>query len=164
MNELMLFTDVSVNDKSKIGYGAYLALTERDLPQDLLRTLVRVKRFEHTSSTKLELQTLLWALNDIQTLGSKVVAYTDSQNIMKLQRRRDRLEQNNYRSKNNKLLNNHKLYKEFFRMIDQLDFKLVKVLGHQALNQKEDIDKFFSLVDKASRKAMKTDRGKEKGL
>ncbi len=163
MNELMLFTDVSVNDKTKIGYGAYLALTEQDLPQELLKTLVRVKRFEHTSSTKLELQTLLWALTDIQTIGNKVIAYTDSQNIMGLQRRRDRLEQNNYLSKNNKLLNNHRLYKEFYRLIDQLDLKLVKVSGHQALNKKEDIDIFFTLVDKASRKAMKEDRGIKKG-
>ncbi len=70
---------------------------------------------------------------------------------------------NNYLSKNNKLLNNHRLYKEFYRLIDQLDLKLVKVSGHQAFNKKEDIDIFFTLVDKASRKAMKEDRGIKKG-
>jgi len=90
MDELMLFADGSVNTHSKIGYGAYLAVSERGLPLDSLRPRVKVRRFEHTSSTKLELQTLLWALSDIQALGHRVIVYTDSQNIMGLQGRRDR--------------------------------------------------------------------------
>ena len=97
MNKLILFTDGSVNAQSNIGYGAYLVLSERGLSLDSLKTRVKVRRFEHTSSTKLELQTLLWALSDIQALEGKVVVYTDSQNIMGLQRRRDRFEQNDYR-------------------------------------------------------------------
>ncbi|MBT5306465.1 MAG: ribonuclease H, partial [Candidatus Scalindua sp.] len=100
MDELMLLTDGSVNTQSKIGYGAYLAVSEHGLSLDSLRECVKVKRFEHTSSTKLELQTLLWALKDIQAPKSKVVVYTDSQNIMGLPGRRERFEQNNYRSKN----------------------------------------------------------------
>ena len=94
MDELMLFTDGSVNTQSNIGYGAYLAVSERGLSLESLRTRVKVRRFEHTSSTKLELQTLLWALGDIQTLGRKVIVYTDSQNIMGLEGRRDRFEEN----------------------------------------------------------------------
>ena len=79
MDELMLLTDGSVNTQSNIGYGTYLAVSERGLSLDSLRTRVKVRRFENTSSTKLELQTLLWALSDIQALGSKVIVYTDSQ-------------------------------------------------------------------------------------
>ncbi len=157
MEELILLTDGSVNTQSNIGYGAYLAVSERGLSLDLLRTCVKVKRFEHTSSTKLELQTLLWALSDIQALGGKVVAYTDSQNIMGLLGRRDRLEQNDYRSKNNKRLNNYELYQDFYRMTDLLDCELVKVRGHQVSNQKDDIDRLFTLVDRASRDALRRD-------
>jgi ribonuclease HI len=157
MDELMLFTDGSVNTQSNIGYGAYLAVSERGLSLDLLRKLVKVRRFEHTSSTKLELQTLLWALGDIQAMGSKVIVYTDSQNIMGLQGRRDRFEQNDYSSKNNKRLNNYELYQEFYKMIDQLDCELVKVRGHQVSNQKNDIDRLFTLVDRASRNALRGD-------
>ena len=157
MDELMLFTDGSVNTKSKIGYGAYLVITEHGLSMELLKTGVKVKRFKHTSSTKLELQTLLWALSDIQVLGSKVIVYTDSQNIIGLQGRRDRFEQNDYRSKKNKRLNNYELYQEFYRMMDKLDCKLVKVRGHKVSNQKDDIDKLFTLVDRASRNALRRD-------
>jgi ribonuclease HI len=157
MDELILLTDGSVNPQSNIGYGAYLAVSERLLSLDSLRSCVKVRRFEHTSSTKLELQTLLWALSDIQALGSKVIVYTDSQNILGLQERRDGFEQNDYRSKKNKRLNHYKLYQEFYRMIDQLDCELVKVRGHQVSNQKDDIDRLFTLVDRASRNALRED-------
>ena len=158
MNELMLLTDGSVNTQSKVGYGAYLAVSERGLSLDSLRECVKVKRFEHTSSTKLELQTLLWALKDIQALKSEVIVYTDSQNIMGLPGRRERFEQNNYRSKKGRHLNNYELYQEFYKMTDQLNCKFVKVRGHQVSKQKDDIDRIFTLVDRASRNALRGDR------
>ncbi len=157
MDELILFTDGSVNTQSNIGYGAYLAVSEHGLSLNSVRMSVKVRRFEHTSSTKLELQTLLWALNDIQALGRKVILYTDSQNILGLQGRREQFEQNDYRSKKNKRLSNYELYQEFYRMIDHLDCELVKVRGHQVSNQKDDISKLFTLVDRAARKALRED-------
>lgn len=157
MDELMLFADGSVNTQSNIGYGAYLAVSERGLSPDSLRTRVKVRRFDHTSSTKLELQTLLWALSDTPALGRKVIVYTDSQTMMGLQGRRDRFEKNDYLSKKNKRLNNYELYREFYRLFDQLDCQLVKVRGHRVSNQKDDIDRLFTLVDRASRKALRGD-------
>lgn len=158
MDALMLFTDGSVNTQSHIGYGAYLAVSEQGLSPDVLKARVKVRRFLNTSSTKLELQTLLWALIDINTLGNKVIVYTDSQNIMGLHRRRDRFEQNDYRSKKNKRLNNYKLYQEFFKITDQLDCEFVKVRGHQVSKQKNEMDRLFTLVDRASRHALRTDK------
>ncbi|MDC3237311.1 ribonuclease H, partial [bacterium] len=129
----------------------------RGLSLNAVRMSVKVRRFEHTSSTKLELQTLLWALNDIQALGRKVILYTDSQNILGLQGRREQFEKNDYRSKKNKRLSNYELYQEFYRMIDHFDCELVKVRGHQVSNQKDDISKLFTLVDRAARKALRED-------
>ena len=88
----MLFTDGSVNTRTHIGFGAYLVVAEDEISIDELKSRVIVKEFEHTSSTKLELQTLLWALSDIQVNGRKVSVYTDSQNIISLEGRRARLE------------------------------------------------------------------------
>ena len=144
-----------MNTQSNIGYGAYLVVSERGLSLNSVRPSVKVRRFEHTSSTKLELQTLLWALRDIQALGGKVIVYTDSQNIMGLQGRRERFEQNNYCSKKNRRLNNYELYQEFFIMTDQLDCKFVKVRGHQVSNQKDEIDRLFTLVDRTARNALR---------
>ncbi|MBT3878631.1 MAG: ribonuclease H [Candidatus Scalindua sp.] len=157
MKELILLTDGSVNTKSRIGYGAYLAVSEHGLSLDSLRERVKVMRFENTSSTKLELQTLLWALGDIRALESKVVVYTDSQNIMGLPGRRERFEQNSYRSKKGRLLNNYELYQEFYRVTDQLKCRFVKVRGHQVSHQKDDIDRLFTLVDRTSRNALRGD-------
>lgn len=151
----MLFTDGSVNTRSHIGYGAYLAVSDRGLPLDSLKKFVKVKRFERTSSTKLELQTLIWALGDIQATGCKVTVYSDSQNIVGLAERRDRLEQNDYRSKNKKRLSHYELYQAFYRITDSLDCELVKVRGHQASNLKDGIERLFALVDSASRKALR---------
>jgi hypothetical protein len=76
---------------------------------------------------------------------------------MGLQGRRDRFEQNDYRSKKNRRLNNYELYQEFYRITDPLDCDFVKVRGHQVSNQKDDIDKIFTLVDRASRNALRGD-------
>ncbi|MDX2499358.1 MAG: ribonuclease H [Deltaproteobacteria bacterium] len=157
MDELILFTDGSVNARSHIGYGAYLVVSDRGLSLDVLQKQVKVRRFELTSSTKLELQTLIWVLNEIQAIGRKVIVYTDSQNIVGLPGRRDRLEQNDYRSKNKKRLNHYELYQEFYRITDPLDCEVVKVRGHQVSNQKDDIARLFTLVDRASRKALRSD-------
>lgn len=158
MNQLMLFSDGSVNAQSNIGYGAYLVVSECELALDLLRTRVKVRRFENTSSTKLELQTLIWALSNIQSLNRKVIVHTDSQNIMGLQGRRHRFEQNDYYSKKNRRLNNYELYQEFYRMIDQFDCQFIKVRGHLVSYQKDDIDRFFTLVDRSSRNALRAER------
>ena len=159
VEDLMLFTDGSVNARSNIGYGAYLAVSECRITLDLLRARVKVRRFEDTSSTKLEMQTVLWALMEIQPFEGKVIVYTDSQNIMGLPSRRDRLEQSDYHSKKNRRLNNYELYQEFYRMTDQLNCEFVKVRGHQVSNQKDDVDKIFTLVDRASRDALRGEAG-----
>ena len=157
MQDLILLSDGSVHAKTKIGYGAYLAVPDSRLSPEELRSHVRVKRFTQTSSTKLELQSLLWALSDIQVSGRKVMIYTDSQNIINLPGRREQLERRAYHSSKNKLLNNHELYQEFYRLTDLLDYELVKVHGHLASKQKEGIDRLFTLVDRASRQALRAE-------
>lgn len=155
MDKLLLFTDGSVDPKLKVGYGAYLAIDENDLSIDSKESLVKVKSFDDTSSTKLELQTLIWALTEIQGAARSVVVYTDSQNIIGLPRRRKSLEQNDFYSAKNKRLSNHELYRAFYNLMDQLDCELIKVEGHLSYIQKDNIDKLFTLVDRASRKALK---------
>lgn len=155
MDELILLTDSSVNTRSKIGFGAFLVVTEHGLSPDSMKKLVKVRRFEHTSSTRLELQTLLWALGNIDALGRKVVVYTDSQNIIGLPGRRNRFVQNGYRSKNKKLIADYALYKEFYSITDRLHCELVKVRGHLLSDQKEYINRLFTLVDRASRNALR---------
>lgn len=157
IDAVTLFTDGSVNTQAKVGYGAYLVVSDHGLSMNELSRQVKVRRFASTSSTKLELQTLLWALDDLQALGRPLIVVTDSQNIINLPGRRGRLERNGYRSKKNPRLNNYELYQEFYSRMDQLDCELVKVQGHQMSKQKSNIDRLFTLVDRASRKALRED-------
>ena len=155
MEEIKLFTDGSVNTQSKIGYGSYLLISEKKLLRESVNSKVELKRFEETNSTKLELQTLLWALGEIRLSGPRLKVFTDSQNTIGLPGRRDHLERNDYRSGQGKLLINHELYREFYRLTDQFDCDLIKIRGHQLSKQKGDIEELFTQVDRASRKALR---------
>ena len=150
-----LFTDGSVNPQLKIGYGAYLVIYEDNLTFSELENSVKTNIFTQTSSTKLELQTLLWALNDISILHERVIIYTDSQNTVGLLNRRSRFEKNGYMTKKNRLIDNHELYKEFYKIVDSIDCKIIKVKGHKLEKDRDEIDEIFTIVDRASRDALR---------
>ena len=153
--KLFLLSDASADAKTKLGFGAYLILSEEELTQISPLTAIKTKSFEDTSSSKVELQTLLWALSEIDSSKYKVIIYTDCQNTIGLVERRERLEKNNYISKSNKILNNHELYKEFYARIDSFEYELLKIKGHKKKDTKDALDKIFTLVDKASRSALR---------
>lgn len=155
MKEISLFTDGSVNVQTNIGFGAILLVDDINQNLDVLKKHLAVKRFENTSSTKLELQTLLWALNNSSIQNKKIIVYTDSQNIIGLQGRRERLEKNNFSSKKNERIKNYELYQTFYKLMDELDCGFVKVRGHQQNRNKDLIHKIFTLVDRASRNALR---------
>lgn len=155
MTTINLFIDVSVNPQIKVGYGAFLVIKEKKPCIETLKGMVKVRKFDDTSSTKLEIQTLLWALNTIQAPGERITVFTDSQNIVGLTARRNRFEQNEYRSRNNQHINLYLLYQSFFDLIDHLECNFIKVKGHKRSHQKNEMDQYFSLVDKASRKALR---------
>jgi ribonuclease HI len=159
MHHIQVFTDGSVNTQLKVGYAAYLIVTDQNGSIDQLKNSVKIKRFENTSSTKLELQSLLWSLKEVISLNSQsdmlITIYTDSQNIISLPERRVALEQNKYFSSNKKRLNNYELYQEFYRLTAILKCELVKVVGHQVSSKKSHVDRVFTLVDKASRRALR---------
>ena len=148
--KVMLFSDGSVNTKLRVGYGAYWAFTK---DQQLLNSHIKLKLFEDTSSAKLELQTLLWALSEIS--APEVISYTDSQNIAGLASRRKKLEENDYYAKNGKRLKNHELYRQLYKFTDTLHITFTQVKGHMPANRKSHIDMIFSLVDRASRRALR---------
>lgn len=160
MKTIKLFTDASVNPQNKIGFAAYLSILDEKYTYEDLEAQVETKMFENSSSTKLELQGFLYAINEITRNikdkdSLKIIVYTDCQNILGLENRRERFEKNNYISKNGKIIANHELYKEFYKIIDSFTCEFVKVKGHKKQSLKDDIDKIFSLVDKHSREALR---------
>ena len=152
--QIYLFTDGSVHPQSGIGFGGYLFLDELELTSKL-EDKIQTKQFNNTSSTKLELETLLWALHEIDSRNSKIIIYTDCQNIIGLKDRRERFEKNDYMTGKGNLIKNHELYKAFYKLIDILDCEFIKVKGHKKTSTKNEIDDIFTLVDKATRNALR---------
>ena len=154
IEEIRLFCDGSVNPQKKIGFGAYFVYRDTDT-LEIAKQNIQIKKFTNTSSTKLELEVLLWALDDNELQDKAIVVYTDCQNILGLESRREKLESNNYKSAKGKLLNNHELYKAFYKKMDEFDCKFIKVKGHKPSQNKDNIDKLFTLVDREARDALR---------
>ena len=162
MGRFLLFVDGSVNPGLKIGYGCYLLLPEELISQLIpaeIKEKLKVKRFVSTSSSRLEIETLIWALKETEKTVDKeneIVVYTDSQNIMELKNRRERLEREKFQSKKGKTdFKNADLYQKFYQVMDQLNFRVIKVSGHSTINEKDAIDRIFLQVDRGSRKALR---------
>ena len=146
-----LFTDGSVNTKTKVGLGAILITNELEWP---VNSKVLLKEFNNTSSTTLEIQILLWALRQIEDQRN-VKVYTDSQNTLRLIERKTRLIKNDFKSKTGKELNNAALYRQFYSETERLNIQLYKVKGHNKSINKDLIAQIFGIVDKESRKALR---------
>lgn len=150
MKKIKLFCDSSVNPQSKVGFAAFLSF-EKSLENSQINT----KKFEDTSSTKIELQSFLWAMENIKQKDTFFEVYTDCQNILSLLNRREKLESNNYLTSTKKQVKNHILYKAFYKIIDECSCEFIKVKGHKKSSLKDETDEIFSKVDKASRRALR---------
>ena len=156
MKKIQLFTDSSVNPQKKIGFAAFLLKNSLNTPLEVLQNSIKYKRFENTSSTRLELQSFLWALDEIlkeekDISNIFIEVYTDCQNIISLKNRKEKLQNNNYHTTSGKMLSNYDLYIEFFDKTSKLNIEFIKVEGHKRKDIKNEIDNIFNLVDKASR-------------
>ncbi len=156
MNKIVkLFCDGSVNPQQKVGFAAYFILEDEKKDFEEIKKSIKTKKFENTSSTKLELEALLWALEDKNLKEKEIYIYTDCQNILGLESRREKLEKNDYKTSTGKIVKNHELYKKFYEVIDKLNCTFEKVKGHKKSSLKDEVDRLFNLVDKASRKALR---------
>lgn len=162
LNILAIFTDGSLNTKSNVGWGAYFFVPENKISGNDFIPEIKLKRFTETSSSKLEIQTLLWALEETKTLAEKILVHTDSQTIVGLPKRRERLEKNGYFSKKGRRINNDDLYRRFFQLTDEVDCEFRKVEGHKKTSKKNNIDRLFTFVDQASRNAVRGEMGLSK--
>jgi ribonuclease HI len=160
MSDFILMTDGSVDTQKRIGYGAFLLLPSEQNTRSVaeLAEKVQLRRFEQTSSTRLELQTLLWAFDQLPEEINQLKVYTDSHNIISLLQRRQRLERDNFIATSGKLLSQAELYRQFYQRIDLLNCSFIQLQGHQPDREKGVIERLFTLVDRASRRALRADR------
>ena len=167
MDSFALFTDVSLNPQRKLGIGGYLLvpvsllnMEPHDIKQAEVSARLTTKRFAETSSTRLEVQTVLWALEDSREMlaGSafgSLQLYTDSQCVAGLLRRRENLVTSDFIAKRSgRQLSHAQLYREFYAAYDQLGFQVIKVSGHSPADTHDTVHRIFSSVDRDVRKAL----------
>jgi len=164
MKDFALFTDVSADPELRLGIGSCLVLHASclDIPFSQIATReitgrITSRRFEDTSSTKLELETVLWALGEHRkrTKG-KLHLYTDSQCISGLLKRKARLLERDFLSRTTNLpLRHAPLYRRFYAFHDEFAFEVVKVDGHSRACLRDTAHRIFSIVDREARRTLK---------
>jgi ribonuclease HI len=158
-----LFTDGSADPKTRIGYGCYLCIPDAYLETitgEKIDKALRLRKFFPTSSTHLEVETLLWALTEtagrIENRIEMITVYSDSQTIINLPERRSQLQLRKFKTKTgNKDLTLAKLYQDIFKMLEKLQYKFVKLAGHSKKGDKNRIEQIFMQVDRSARKALR---------
>jgi len=121
-----------------------------------------LRRFTGAGSTQMEIQTLVWALEDYRnTLNAsrhgELSVYTDSQCVADLSRRRSGLENKNYISKKtNTEIMNASLYRKLYSLYDELNMNIIKVAGHSRVASHDTVHRIFSIVDREVRKALRS--------
>ncbi|GHC11582.1 ribonuclease HI [Cerasicoccus arenae] len=153
---MYLFTDCSVSVQKNIGVGGYLFIEDPEGSLENLENYICLNVFEGVTSTEAELRTLIWALNDLEEPTENISVYTDSQNIVSLLERRGRLEGNDFRNSSGEELKHGKSYKEFYKLLDDLNFNVTKVRGHTPVNERNKIEITFSLLDRKTRKELRS--------
>jgi len=167
MNSFALFTDVSLNPGRRLGVGACLLAPAHLLnsaPDAIERAEVLARmsfrRFGETSSTRLELQTVLWAVENFReefrrSDSGGVRIYTDSQCVVGLPGRRAGLEARGFvAARSGRLLTNSLLYRDFYAVHDKLGLELIKVAGHSRTGFRNSVERIFSYVDQEVRRAL----------
>ncbi len=168
MSSLALFTDVSLSPQRRLGMGASLLVPAALLegtPDSIIKSeinkLIALRRFTDTSAARLEVQAVLWALNEYRDkskpYGSeKLSLHTDSQCVAGLPGRRAKLEACEFLSRRTgRPLKNTSLYRKFYEHHDALKFDVIKVKGHAPASDHDTAQRLFSLIDKKARNALK---------
>ena len=152
---MYLLTDCSVSRQAEFGIGGYLLIQNFEQSLDSGSENIRLTRFEGASSSELELRTLLWALSERGSESRKLKVVTDSQNIVGLAERRNRLERTNFRNGKGERLRLADHYRQFFRFFDEYAFDVFKVKGHTRKSEQSEIERLFSFLDRSVRKELR---------
>jgi ribonuclease HI len=168
MKNYLIFTDGSSHPQKKIGIGAFLLLDHsliesdfKNLDKEELYHKVKINKFFDTSSSRLEVETVIWTLQEVKKFFPDLkeinfTLFTDSQTVAGLMGRRERLKNSNYIAKSSgKELRNSDLYKKFYKLYDELNLNIKKVKGHTSLKRFDTVQFIFSIVDQKVRSNLK---------
>lgn len=147
-DDINVFTDGSCNHVYKVGgWAAIVLVGEQEI-------LLQDKELE-TTHNRMELLAVIRALEFIedQNLSHyRIIIYSDSQYVVRIIERKDKLKTANFITKKGSLIQNKDLVEQIINYIESLNLEFVKVKAHQKKTEKRNYNRD---VDKRSRKIVR---------
>ena len=153
-----IFSDISFDPKSRTGVAGILIVEDRQLEAFDERLAVQLSVHQGIACTQLELNSVMAAMEVVKKNGHRAVPiYTDCKSAIDLLSRRARLEATSFITKAKGEEHAHAdLYREFFKLLDQTSSVLTWIKGHKPDAERSVVDSYFSLVDQACRRELRT--------
>lgn len=145
-----IITDGSSSPRYRIGAWASRIVMGQD-------SLILQDTEHDTSQHAMELKAVISSLQYIQYRFQNVFAvavYTDSQYVLTLVERQERLVANDFKSRKGRAIANQELIRRFYGLLTQFDVSMIKVPGH-AKSGISQISDYHREVDKLSRKLVR---------
>lgn len=150
MDRIAVFTDGSYDPDSLKGSWAGIVLWDGNR-----ETLTGLK--DNTSQHEMELLAISEALQFIWkhiNPINEIVVYTDSEYVKNLEKRRERLERNQFITKKGNVVKNSQLIQHFFTQMDELPLEIIRTPSHQKRGLSE-VSDYNREVDKLARKILR---------
>ncbi|NPA44951.1 MAG: ribonuclease HI [Chlorobi bacterium] len=149
MKEIIIYTDGSCHTQLKVGAWASIILIEGDE--------ILLKDYElDTTHNRMELLAVIKAFEFIEKEKfeyDSIVLKSDSQYVVEIERRMQKLKENNFITKKGTEIQNVDLVKKLISYIEKFPVKFIKVKAHQKKTSERNIN---IEVDKISRKIVRT--------
>jgi ribonuclease HI len=145
-----IITDGSASPKS--GFGAWAAYIVTPTEEIILKD-TEPNVTQHTMELKAVIESLKYIQSTFQNVSALEI-YSDSDYVLGLLRRRERLENKNYQTKKGKEIKNRSLIIQFYEFLDRFDVRMLRVEGHARKGQSKITD-YHREVDKLSRKLVR---------
>lgn len=145
---IVIYTDGSCNPQLKIGGWAAIIMYNNE------KIIIQGKEFE-TTHNRMELLAVINSIKYVLTNFPNfnlLKIYTDSQYVVKLNERKEKLIHKNFITKKGNILNNSDLLSELIKYMELPNIEFIKVKAHQKPTQSEN---FNIEVDKIVRKIVR---------
>lgn len=145
---IVIYTDGSCNPQLKIGGWAAIIMYNNE------KIIIQGKEFE-TTHNRMELLAVINSIKYVLTNFPNynlLKIYTDSQYVVKLNERKEKLIHKNFITKKGNILNNSDLLSELIKFMELSNIEFIKVKAHQKPTHSEN---FNIEVDKIVRKIVR---------
>lgn len=146
---ITIFTDGSCHTQLRTGGWASILFIES-------KKIILEGSERNTTHQRMELTAVIESLKYLQALnllGQAITIYPDSQYVVDLLKRKDRLAQADYKTKKLSPIRNLDLVRELLPFMERTNIQFVKIKSHQRLSDNE--TNFNREVDLLSRKKMR---------